>query len=459
MLKIKNKKAAVIGFSKRTGVSAAKSLIDNGAEVIVSDVKSPDQLKEERKMLKGYNVEYDLNGHSDKPLTSDFIVVSPGVPLDTPFFEKVKKKKIPVLSEIELAYHLNQANIIAITGTNGKTTTTSLTGKILQGGNIGKVRVAGNIGTPFISVVEDLSEEDWVVLEVSSFQLETIHDFKPDISMFLNFTPDHLDRHKNKEEYWKAKRKIFSNQTIDDFALINYDDNRVKEAARNCNAEKYNISLKKEINQGIYLKEGGLYLNNKEITHKKIIDIKDIPLIGLHNVQNTAFAVMAALLVGIDKNIIQKEITNFNPDGHRLEILSSEENYPLIIDDSKATNPDAAVNALKSIQRPIVLIAGGQDRGANFNEFSRLISNNVKTLILLGETRSQLKKEVLKNGFNNIYTVEDMTEAVSIALAKLKKNDCLLLSPGCPSWDMYNSYKERGKIFKQEIESQSDILG
>jgi UDP-N-acetylmuramoylalanine--D-glutamate ligase len=457
MYKIKDKKVAVIGLSKRTGVATAKSLVDHGAEVVVSDIKPSNQLLEEQELLNGYEVDYDLNGHSDKVTSCDLIVVSPGVPLDIPVFNIIRQKKIPVISEIELAYSFNKAKIIAITGTNGKTTTTSLTSKILQGAEIGKVRVAGNIGTPFIRVVDELGRDDWVVLEVSSFQLETIKYFKPYISMFLNFSPDHLDRHKSEEEYWKAKKKIFLNQENNDIAIINNDDQRVLEAAQDCEANKYCVSLEEGVKNGIFMKQDSLVTKRAGL-EEKVIDLDNIPMLGPHNIQNAAFAVMASRLIGIDKKTIRREISKFTPGKHRLEVVGKAKDGILIVDDSKATNPDSAVKALKSINSPITLIAGGQDRKADFSIFGETINDQVKTLVLLGETRHKLKNAVLKAGFDNIYIVDNMAEAVKISLSKIKSGDCLMLSPGCPSWDMYASYKKRGRDFKDKIKSQSNFL-
>ncbi|MFW6035125.1 MAG: UDP-N-acetylmuramoyl-L-alanine--D-glutamate ligase [Halothermotrichaceae bacterium] len=475
MIEIKGKKVTIIGFS-RTGVAAARMLDNRGAEVTVSDIKSREQLQEQIEKLSNNSINYDLDGHSESSLDCDYIVVSPGVPLTTPFFKKARVRKIPIISEVELAYHFTEANLIAITGTNGKTTTTSLIGEILKKAEIGKVKVAGNIGIPLVQEAVGLTSEDWVVVEVSSFQLETIRDFRPDISLFLNFTPDHLDRHKTIENYWKAKKRIFENQTETDYAVINLDDNEVVRASDNIKSEKYQISLSEEVDKGIYLKDNNLMLKdssgiinkakitssiakeankNKETTNYeeiKIISTAEIPLLGDHNIQNTAFAATAAYLAGVDLESIRKGIKNFEAAEHRLEVVLKKDNR-VVIDDSKATNPDAAVKALEAVDTPVVLIAGGQDRDADFKKFAKKIKDRVKALILLGETKNKIKAEVLNTGINNIdiEIVDNMEEAVAKSITYFKKGDCLLLAPGCPSWDMYSSYKVRGNKFQQEV--------
>ncbi len=452
MLDIKGKRVTVIGLGKRTGVATVKMLINNNARVVVSDIKGPDELKEEIAMLNDYPVEFELNGHGGKSLAGDLIVVSPGVPLNIPFFEEAARKEIPVISEIELAYQFNKARIIAITGTNGKTTTTSLLGNILKGAGIGRVRVGGNIGNPLIGEVDGLSRDDWLVVEVSSFQLESIRDFRPDISIYLNFSPDHLDRHRTVENYWQAKRRIFMNQLPEDYALINLDEPEVVKAAVDCKAEHLGVSLKKEISKGIYLKNNQLiYRDGDQI--EKIIDLADIPLRGRHNIENVAFATLAARLAGAGVEEIRRGVITFKPAGHRLELVRRDKNGTLYVDDSKATNPDSAVKALSAFDEEIVLIAGGQDRKADFREFAAAINARVKTLILMGETKEIIAKEVLKTGFNNIniYKVNDMKEAVASAFENLSAGECLLLSPGCPSWDMYESYKDRGNDFQKEV--------
>jgi|LSQX01.1.fsa_nt_gb UDP-N-acetylmuramoylalanine--D-glutamate ligase len=459
MLEIEGKKIAVIGLS-RTGIAAAKALSAWGAAVIVSDKKKYEELKNEIEMLGDIEVEYELGVHGEKSLNSDLIVVSPGVPLTLPFFDEARKKGIPIIGEIELAYHFTEAKIIAITGTNGKTTTTSLIGEILSRADTGRVKVAGNIGIPLISEVPDLTRNDWLVVEISSFQLETIHEFRPDISLYLNFTPDHLDRHKTIENYWLAKKRIFMNQGEDDYAVVNYDDQEVMKAVAGFPGNIYCVSTKCSPDKGIFLKDNQLLLKDKN-DPVKLLDINEIKLKGMHNVQNVAFAAMASYLAGVPQKVIREAVLDFEPGHHRLEEVCFLDTDILVIDDSKATNPDSAIKGIEAVERPIVLIAGGQDRNADFSEWAEIVKKRVKTLILIGETSGKMKEEALKHGFSNIniHIAGTMEKAVSIALENLKTGDCLLLSPGCPSWDMYSSYVERGEEYQKLVKSISKKRG
>ncbi|HHU91612.1 MAG TPA: UDP-N-acetylmuramoyl-L-alanine--D-glutamate ligase [Halanaerobiaceae bacterium] len=453
MMELKNKKIAIIGLS-RTGVATAEFLSRAGARVIVSDTKTAPFLEKEMEALKGLELDYELGYHGEKSLAADLIVVSPGVPLDIPFFKKAREKGIPIISEIELAYHFTEGKIIAITGTNGKTTTTSLIGEILQKAQIGKVKVAGNIGTPLIREIGDLGQDDWLVVEVSSFQLETIVDFKPDISLFLNFTADHLDRHKSLENYWLAKKRIFENQTSRDMALVNFDDQDVMKAVKDFPGRIYQVSMDKKVNPGISLVDNKLVFRAED-REEVLINCTDIPLPGLHNIQNVAFAALTAYLLGIPVEIIRNAIRDFKAAGHRLEEVCLLENNILVIDDSKATNPDAAIKGIESFTRPLVLLAGGQDRNADFTEWGRVVRERARVLVLLGETRYKMREVALKSGFPNIniHIADNMKEAVEIAAQNLKPGDCLLLSPACPSWDMYKSYQERGREFQDLVKT------
>ncbi|MEJ6950937.1 UDP-N-acetylmuramoyl-L-alanine--D-glutamate ligase [Natronospora cellulosivora (SeqCode)] len=452
MIELRNKKVAIIGLS-RTGLATAKFLDKLAKKVIVSDVKGKKQLEKEIEDLINTNVEFELNGHGEKCLAADMIVTSPGVPLDLPFFIEARKRGIEIISEIELAYHFTEAKIIAITGTNGKTTTTSLIGEILSNADIAKVRVAGNIGKPLIEEIENLSKDDFLVVEISSFQLETIKDFKPHISLYLNFTPDHLDRHKNIENYWSAKKRIFENQNSSDYAIVNANDSEVMRAVQDFPGVIYKIKDSNDtgLDKGIYISSENIILKHKD-KEIPILKINEIPLMGFHNVQNVAFSAMASYLAGVSIDIIKETVINFKASAHRMEVINDYDEF-LIIDDSKATNPAAAIKALESISKPIVLIAGGQDRDANFDELLELINKKVKFLVLIGETANKLKEGALKLGFDNIniHIAKDMREAVKIAYENLESDNCLLLSPACPSWDMYSSYKERGKRFQEAL--------
>lgn len=453
MLNLENKKIGVVGLSKRTGVSVAKFLLKRNFEVVITDVKAKNELESQINELKKYNPEYELNGHGEKTLQCDLLVVSPGVPLNIDFFKRVRKKGIKIVSEIELAYQYTKAKIIAITGTNGKTTTTSLLGEIMKYQYPQKAFIAGNIGTPLIDVAPGLTEENFLIVEVSSFQLESIDEFRPHLSIFLNFSADHLDRHSDINDYLNAKKRIFSNQNANDKAILNFDDQKVINACSDFNLHKYYISKKKKVKDGAYLENDSVYLveNNKSY---KLVSEEETFLFGEHNLMNIAFAAKAASLLGIKIRNIKKVIKNYKPDGHRLEVVTKNEDGSIVVDDSKATNVDAALKAINSFENDIILIAGGQDRNANFSELAKSIQKNVKALIVLGETSEKIFKEMIKRDYNYVFRVKNMNQAVKKAVDLFEKGDCLLLSPACPSWDMYQDYKERGNLFQKEVKNQ-----
>ncbi|MGM0444932.1 MAG: UDP-N-acetylmuramoyl-L-alanine--D-glutamate ligase [Bacillota bacterium] len=451
MTNYKNKKIAVIGLSERTGLAVTIKMHDLGAHIIVSDVKRAEQLKPQLGILNKYkNITYDLGGHSDKILDVDLIVLSPGVPSDIEIIKRAENKGIEIISEVELAFRLTNAKIIGITGTNGKTTVTSLTGHILKENLDCSVKTAGNIGKPLISEIHGLTADDWVVVELSSFQLEKINNFKPNISIFTNFSPDHLDRHKNIDNYWKAKTNIYKNQTKEDTAIINYDDEYLINIDKKIKAKLFKVSNKNNITNGIYYDKEWIY-HIKNNFKEKVINKTDIPLIGEHNILNTGFAVMVAKLFDITNQKIVNSVKSYEAYSHRLEVIYDKE-YK-IIDDSKATNPHAAINALRSLEMPLILIAGGQNREAKFSSLAYTINERVKKAIILGETRYLIKKELDNLGYKDYVIVDNMKEAVQKAFNFINVDDTLLLSPGCPSWDMYESYKKRGKDFQKEVKN------
>ena len=449
MRKFLNKTVTIIGLSERTGIAVAEKMIELGANIIISDIKSAEQLKPQLSILKKYNnIQYDLDGHSDKILKTDLIVLSPGVPSDLEIIKKAQKKGIEVISEVELAYRLTEAKIIGITGTNGKTTVTSLTGHVLKQNLDCKVRVGGNIGSPLVTEINGLTSHDWLVVELSSFQLENIKSFKPQISMFLNFSPDHLDRHNSIDDYWQAKKRIFENQTQDEIAFLNYDDNFIKNKLNRIIPEIYKISFNNKYKKGIYYDNEGIYYLNGG-NQEKIIDSKDIPLIGTHNILNTSFAILAAKILKLKNEDIRNSVISYKAFSHRLEVIYDKE-YT-VIDDSKATNPHAAINAMRSLTPPLIIIVGGQDRNASFADLAYTIRERCKKAVILGETKFEIKKELDKIGFKNFIIVENMSDAVHEAFKEKKIGDTIILSPGCPSWDMYESYKKRGLAFQKEI--------
>lgn len=443
-MELKYKKIAVLGFSPRTGLELVKYLSDFEVEIIVSDAKTKTELQDLIDQINLENVTLDLNGNSDKILKAELIIISPGVPYDLEILKKARNQGIETISEIEFAYRQSAANIIAVTGTNGKTTTTEILGEMLSESN-NKIKVAGNIGLPFISLVKALTKEETIILELSSFQLEAIKKFKADIAIYLNYSPDHLDRHHSEINYKKAKKNIFANQSKDDIAIINFDDSYLFELKNELKAKVYGIG-KNDYDYDLKLLDSGAYLRKEKI---KLLDFSKIDLIGEHNKMNLSFAAYAAYLSGQEIKKIQTAAENYSLKPHRMEIVPNQKDY-LVINDSKATNPASTIKAINSIKQDIILIAGGQDRNANFDVLVEVIKDKVETLILLGET-SNLIASYFEANEVEIIEVNQMEAAVLIASQKINKNKALLLSPACPSWDMFNSYKERGNIFKKHI--------
>ncbi|ADL12284.1 UDP-N-acetylmuramoyl-L-alanine--D-glutamate ligase [Acetohalobium arabaticum] len=448
-MNLADKKVVVIGLGKRTGVAAAEFLVKQKAEVVVSDIKSADELQNELGELADYEIDFDLGGHSSKVTdNTDLIVVSPGVPSDIPILEKAQSLGIPVISEIELAYHFCSAPIMAITGTNGKTTTTTLTGEIFTVAQE-EVKIRGNIGYPLIEDITSLTDKGVVVAEISSFQLENIRDFRPKISLILNLTPDHLNRHGTFEDYIAAKKKIFINQTESDYTVLNYDDELTRGLADETGGEVIYFSQQSRLNHGIYAAEGKI-INNLTADNEPLIQIDETGIKGPHNLENALGAVVIALLRGIDVKIIRKVLQEFSGIEHRIEEVATIEGIKYI-NDSKATNPAAAIKALETFSAPITLIAGGMDKKAELTDFAFKIEENVQNLILLGETAEKIEESVTEFRFSNIKQVDSISEAVKEAEEVSVKGSIVLLAPGCASWDMFGSYKERGNRFKKEV--------
>lgn len=450
-MELKGKRVGIIGLGKRTGVVSAKVLTGMGAKVVVSDVKPTEKLQEELSMLAGIaGIEFDLGGHTEKVLDVDLIVASPGVPLEIPIFQEARRRGIEVISEIELAYRLCKASFIAITGTNGKSTTTTLTGELLQA-YPHRVFVGGNIGRPLIGEALNLQVDDLVVAEVSSFQLETIDTFHPHIALFLNITPDHLDRHKTMEAYLAAKMRIFKNQTAGDYLILNADDPTLVEVvADQALSQKIWFSRKGKRLPGMYL-DGKMMMAAIKGEAFELLSVDELKIRGNHNIENALAASAAALLAGMDPEEIRIALRNFRGLEHTLEYVTTIEGVQYY-NDSKGTNPDASVKALEAFHEPVVLIAGGLSRGLDFTEFINLVCEKVKALILLGETREELKRMALAHGFTGpVEIVGDLHTAVEKAKGYAVPGDVVLLSPACASWDMFESYSERGHLFKDYV--------
>ncbi len=452
-MNFKGKKILVVGVA-RSGVSAAVLLKKLGAVVTISDSKTEDKIIDEVKILKENGVALYLGKNPDDiAKEQDLIVLSPGVPCDLPFILEAEKAKIPVWSEIELGYSVCPCPIVGITGTNGKTTTTALVGKIFKNFNE-KTEVVGNIGIPFTEKVLNLDTNSFAVAELSSFQLEKIVKFKPIVSAVLNITPDHLNRHKTIENYTRAKMRVFENQDQNDFVVLNYNDlacRKMKDFAK-CKVLFFaNANSLEEI--GL---EEGIYSNGESIFIKfgkydqKVIDVSELKILGQHNVENAMAAVGISVAAGIPIDVVIKTLKEFKAVEHRIEYVATINDVEYY-NDSKGTNPDAAIKAIEAMKRPILLIGGGYDKKSDFDEWIKAFDKKVKYLAVIGEVSDKIIATAEKYGFENYERADSLQEAVQMCFKNAKNGDCVLLSPACASWDMFESYEQRGKLFKQFV--------
>jgi UDP-N-acetylmuramoylalanine--D-glutamate ligase len=448
-MNLKDKKILLVGLAK-TGVSTIKHLDKLGANIIVNDIKNKETLSEILKELDDLsNVEYILGYHPENVDDIDMAVVSPGVPLDLPFILKLKSKDIEIIGEVELAYRLsNKPMFIGITGTNGKTTTTSLVGEIFKEANV-DTYIVGNIGNPVIDTVGIANEKSVLVTELSSFQLESIDTFKPKVSAILNFTEDHLNRHHTMQNYIEAKARILMNQNSEDFCILNYDDEKVRELSDKVKAKKIFFSRKKQLEEGIYLDTDNnivIDINDKIV----LLNKEELSLPGNHNLENCMAAIGISYVSNVDIEVIKGVLKTFAAVEHRQEFVRNL-NGIMFVNDSKGTNPDSTIKAIQSYKRPIILIAGGIDKQSDFNELLEVAKENVKALVLLGETAPKIESIAKEKGFERIYKVKNMKEAVNTSYEIADKEDVVLLSPACASWDMYKSFEVRGNDFKDNV--------
>lgn len=447
---LKNKNVLLVGLAK-TGVSTIKKLNKLGANIIVNDIKPKEKLEgiiEEIDNLD--NIEYVLGKHLENIENIDLTIVSPGVPLDLPFIEKIKSEGIKIIGEVELAYRLSKnPTFIGITGTNGKTTTTSLVGEMFKKANK-DTYIVGNIGNPVIDTVDLTNENSYLVTELSSFQLESIEDFKPKVSTIINITEDHLNRHHTMENYINAKARVFKNQDKNDFTILNYDDSIVRDLGKNSNGNVLYFSIKEEVNQGAYLDKNNnivIKVDGKELV---LMNKSELSLPGNHNLENAMSAILMAYVLNIDTDVIIDTLRTFKGVEHRLEFVTNKDGI-MFVNDSKGTNPDSTIKAITSYEKPIVLIAGGYEKQSDFTEMIKYATKNVKALVLLGQTADKIATTAKEHGIDNISKVEDMEAAVKKAYEIAESGDVVLLSPACASWDMYPNFEARGLDFKENI--------
>ncbi len=445
-MNLTGKKITVVG-AKRSGVGAAKLIVRLGGKPFVTDSSSGKALGEFVEILESNKIEFETGKHSDKAYDCDLMVVSPGVSSDAEIIKNAKEKKIKIIGELELAASVCRGNIIAITGTNGKTTTTSLCGHLF---NVcgKKTYVAGNIGFAFSEIAPDVKEDEFVALEVSSFQLDLIENFKPKIAMILNITPDHLNRYENKiENYIQSKLRIFENQDEKDFLILNKDNDTLINSVKKPNSKTYYFSLKETPGNGTYDSEGDIFFN--EDGHVQFsCKVSDINLIGEHNIANAMAVITAAKIFNLDNEKIIKALRTFEGVEHRLEFVREIEGVKYI-NDSKATNVDSVWYALKGFPGQIFLILGGQDKGNDYNQIKPLVLDRVIKIYAIGSSADKVF-----NFFHHDIKVEvkqTMEDVVHAANQEARAGDIVLLSPACASFDMYDNYEHRGRVFKEEV--------
>ena len=439
----------VVGLGK-SGKAAARALTEAGAEVTVQDSKTPDKLDTQfLQFMQNENIKSYLGSIPEDMTAYDMLVLSPGVPPTLDYIKQAKDAGIEIIGELELAYRLGEGRFVAITGTNGKTTTTTLVGEIFKASGR-NTAVVGNIGNPVVTEALDSTEDDWLVTEVSSFQLETAVEFRPVVSAILNLTPDHLNRHGTMEAYGAAKAQVAANQSEDEFLVINLDDEQAFALSKNTKATVIPFSRKVKTDKGAYLDGTKIIVKDLNGTEHFICDRSDLRIIGDHNVENVLAAAAIAFYAGIDTAVISEVIKEFPGVEHRIEFCGRVDGVDYY-NDSKGTNVDAAVIALKALKDGIILIAGGDGKGQDFTELANHFDGAVEALILLGRDAGIIEEAALKAGFTNIYNCKDMPECVRKAAELARDGEKVLLSPACASWDMYANFEQRGRHFKQCI--------
>lgn len=446
MNQLENKKILVVGMGK-SGIAATQALLKLGAVVSVYDRKEEDKIETQLiQFLKNKNVACYFGEEPDNTNELDMVVISPGVPLDTGFVQKARDAGAEVIGELEIAYRVGKGKYIAITGTNGKTTTTTLVGEIFK--NSGrKTYVVGNVGVAVISKALCTTEDDWLVTETSSFQLETTRDFRPEVSALLNITPDHMDRHKTLENYAQAKAMIFKNQDESQYFVVNYDDEASWKLVEQCKAKVIPFSRKSALELGCFVLDGDIVIRNENGQCIDICSKDELKIPGAHNLENALAAVAVAYFAGISPEVIAETLREFDGVEHRLE-FSGEVDGVRFVNDSKGTNPDASIKAIEAMKDGIILIAGGYDKGSDYEAFIKAFQGKVKYLVLLGKTAPKIKETAERLGFTNNVMCRDMDECVKTAYKLASPGDTVLLSPACASWDMYTCFEQRGEHFK-----------
>ena len=450
-MNLKEKRFLVAGTGK-SGIAAAELLKKQGFAVRLYDGNTELDIQsfyEKNPNLQ--NIEILLGDLSEEDQKAvDILVLSPGIPVDLPMVNTMRDLGVAIWGEIELAYAFAKGEVLAITGTNGKTTTTSLLGEILKS-HFADVRVVGNIGIPYTSVAADTTEETVTAAEISSFQLETIHRFAPGITAILNITPDHLNRHHTMENYIAAKESITKNQKPEDLCVLNYEDEVLRKFGEGLQTKVAWFSSKRELENGFYVKEDAIYRAcDGEIT--EIIRTNELNLLGRHNYENVMAAVAMALGIGVPLDAVRETLRRFTAVEHRIEYVAEKRGIRFY-NDSKATNPDAAIQGIGAMNRPTYLIGGGYDKESVYDEWFDAFHGKVKELVLIGHTRDKIAETAKKHGFTAVTLADSMEEAVAVCYDHAKSGDAVLLSPACASFGMFKNYEERGRIFKEIVRS------
>ena len=444
------KKCVLVFGTGISGIGAAHLLLARGAEVVLYDGNTE---KDKEALLAefpaGSKVRIVLGELPEAEMEQlDLVVMSPGVPCDLPIVLAMKGKGIRIWGEVELAYECGKGDVLAVTGTNGKTTTTSLLGAIMQASHP-EVYIVGNIGNPYTEAAPKMTDGAVTVAEISSFQLETIEKFAPKVSAILNITPDHLNRHHTMEEYIRVKELITKNQTESDTCVLNYEDEILREFGKTLHTKVIYFSSLHKLERGMYLDDGEICYRDEDGV-QKICRTTELNLPGRHNHENVMAAAAMALAYGVPLEVIRKVVCAFKAVEHRIEFVT-EKNGVVYYNDSKGTNPDAAIKGIQAMDRPTLLIGGGYDKGSSYSEWIQAFDGKVKYLVLIGQTREKIAAEAKALGFTDIVFADSLAEAVQFCADHAKKGDAVLLSPACASWGMFPNYEVRGKMFKELV--------
>lgn len=448
-MNLQGKKVLVFGSGK-SGIGAAELLGQVGAEPVIYDGNADldkEAVVHKVKHCKDISV-YAGELPEEVRKALDLVVLSPGVPTDIPIVKSFYEQGLPVWGEVELAYRTGKGRVLAITGTNGKTTTTALLGKIMRDAE-DSVFVVGNIGTPYTSKALEMKPNSITVAEISSFQLETIDEFAPKVSAILNITEDHLNRHHTMEEYIRVKELITENQGTEDVCVLNYEDEVLREFGKHLTPRVVYFSSGRKLDEGIYLDGNKIILKDgeKEI---EVVKTEDLKLLGKHNFENVMAAVAMAYYDGVSLDSIRKSICEFTAVAHRIEYVTEKKGV-VYYNDSKGTNPDAAIKGIQAMNRPTLLIGGGYDKQSGYDEWIEAFDGKVRYLVLIGQTKEKIKEAAEKHGFHDIILCENLKEAVKVCEEKAQPGDAVLLSPACASWGQFDNYEQRGDMFKEYV--------